>query len=138
MPYFDQTSAGDNEQYTADGWTWEENKLFEDILAEFDPPYSQDFFKRVELLMPWKSDENIRLHYKLLVDDVEDIDESENSETSMEEDDDDQEESPMYEHGQTSNSAASQPTWYNNQQRRRPIPWTAEEHRYIYPVSSCT
>ncbi|KAK6918765.1 SANT/Myb domain [Dillenia turbinata] len=50
-------------------WTFEENKLFENAIAEFDI-MSPDFFQKIALRLPGKTVEQIRKHFEALVADV--------------------------------------------------------------------
>lgn len=51
---------------TVDGWTFFENKSFEDVLAKFDGIASDAFFQHVSTELPWKCMESIKEHYKVM------------------------------------------------------------------------
>lgn len=135
MPYFQDSPSDhsslnfsslefDNEEYTPDGWTLEENQLFENVMTEFNSTGSLAFFEHVALFMPWKSIETVKLHYQALVEDIEMI-ESDLFETPM----DDHEESAKNERGSSSSSQATRSN--PNHQKQKATPWTAQEHKYL-------
>lgn len=114
-------------------WTSEENKLFENALADIDPT-SPAFFENVASRVPWKSIEEIKIHYQALVDDVEMIESGNfpvpdyHSTVDVQEKQDEME--AKKDEGSPSNEARTK----NGQQRRRGVPWTEEEHQY-FPLS---
>ena len=57
----------ENDVYTADEWTFKDVKLFETIMLDFEENSSLQFFKRVALLMPWKTTGSIKLRYQTLM-----------------------------------------------------------------------
>lgn len=85
-----------------DGWTSEENKLFENAVAEFEPVGSSAFFQHVALLMPWKSINSIQRHYQAFIDDQKLIEASDGK---------------------------SEKQKTTRRPRARAIPWTRDEHR---------
>ncbi|KAK6919253.1 SANT/Myb domain [Dillenia turbinata] len=50
-------------------WTSEENKLFENAIAEYDI-FSPDLFQKIALRLPGKTVEQIRRHFKAFAADV--------------------------------------------------------------------
>lgn len=114
-------------------WNNDENKLFENALAEFDPS-SPDFFESIASKVPWRSLEEIKLHYQALVQDLEMI-ESGNfpiPDYPVEA----EEEKPDHDHEVLKRSrdedAIHESRTKTGQPRRRGVPWTEEEHQYIY------
>ncbi|PIN16069.1 Zuotin [Handroanthus impetiginosus] len=114
-------------------WTYEENKLFENCLAEIKP-LSPDFFEKVAAIIPSKSMQQIKNHYQALVEDVEMIksgnfplpDYSNHDRVDEKEKENDQIERKKKEE---SPSQVTTKTRNNGGQRRRRVPWTEEEHR---------
>ncbi|KAA8547612.1 hypothetical protein F0562_004041 [Nyssa sinensis] len=108
-------------------WTFEENKLFENALAEFDHS-SPAFFQNVASRVPWKSIDQIKNHYEALVEDIEMIESGhvpipKYNETI---------EGPEGEFDQITNEKGSSSRVEktdSNQQRRKGVPWTEEEHK---------
>ncbi|KAI3462281.1 hypothetical protein Pfo_018944 [Paulownia fortunei] len=108
-------------------WTFEENKLFENALAEIDPG-SPAFFENVASRVPWKSIEEIKTHYQALVEDVEMIESGHFPVPDYHAVNDQEKQNKMEakkEEGSPSNEAKTR----NGQQRRRGVPWTEEEHQ---------
>ncbi|XP_059626880.1 transcription factor DIVARICATA-like [Cornus florida] len=93
-------------------WSFEENKLFENCLAEFNLD-SPDLFEKIGLRIPTKTVEDIKKQYEKLVEDVKMI---ESGFVPL----------PNYQ-----NISPNPPT--NNSTRPNPkkrgIPWTKEEHQ---------
>lgn len=105
-------------------WTFEENKMFENVIADFNPPGSPAFFEYVaEVLMPWKSIESIKLHYQNLVDDIKVI-ESDLFGTLI--DHEQEEKVADDENGLSLPSQAAATS-----KRRKRTVWTVEEHKYV-------
>ena len=50
----------ENEAYTIDKWSFEETKLFETIMEEFEENGSMAFFEKVAISMPWKTMSSIK------------------------------------------------------------------------------
>ncbi|PIN09892.1 Zuotin [Handroanthus impetiginosus] len=113
-------------------WTYEENKVFENCLAEINPA-SPDFFEKVAAKIPLKSIQQIKNHYQALLEDVEMIesgnfpmpDYSNQDSVDENEKENDQMETKKYE------GSPSEVTKMRNNggQRRRGVPWTEEEHQ---------
>ncbi|KAL8550002.1 hypothetical protein ACS0TY_008722 [Phlomoides rotata] len=116
-------------------WTIEENKLFENALAEI-APNSPAFLENVASRVPWKSMEDVKNHYQALLDDIETIElgklslpiytnlnvENNQAVTVLHQDD-----HPKKDEGST--SSADSKISSNVHQRRRGVPWTEEEHQ---------
>ncbi|KAF5736333.1 transcription factor DIVARICATA-like [Tripterygium wilfordii] len=100
-------------------WTFEENKLFENALTEFDHVFP-DLFEKIACRLPGKTIDQIKQHYENLVYDVEMI---EAGFVPL----------PNYEESNARVNLSSAPgvgCQANNQnQRRKPNPWTPEEHK---------
>ncbi|KAJ9560270.1 hypothetical protein OSB04_005430 [Centaurea solstitialis] len=100
-------------------WTFAENKLFENAIAEIDPS-SPNFFETLAFKVPNRSIEEIKVHYQALVEDIEMIDA-------------DIIKPPKYIDEQTlianGDSSFMQPENGNDQRTSIRIPWTKEEHR---------
>nr|WLQ69645.1 MYB protein [Zingiber officinale] len=110
-------------------WTPEENKLFEDALAEFDADVP-DRWEKVAALIPGKTIGDVVSHYRELVDDVSDIEAGRfpcplfsgaasssftlNWERHYE---------PYFVAGKRSGGRGS------DQERKKGVPWTEQEHR---------
>ncbi|KAL7090672.1 hypothetical protein ACP275_12G056200 [Erythranthe tilingii] len=111
------------------GWTFEENKMFENALAEIDPS-SPAFFENVGSRVPWKTIEDIKNHYQALIEDVGLIEsgkfpipdyEQNNVYHHLED--------KKYDQIESINKDEGSPSAKNGQQRRRGVPWTEEEHQ---------
>lgn len=63
------SSKDGKEPCTEDGWTFEEVMKFEKVWSRFDSP-SPAFFQQVAREMPWKTIKAIRLHYQLMIRDL--------------------------------------------------------------------
>lgn len=110
-----------NDVYTADGWTFEENKIYENAMAVFEDTSSMPFFRHVASLMPWKSMESIKKHDQILMEDLEFIKSSNgNFEDIVEENIEMQEETRKIEM-EEARSVTRRP-------KKRGVPWTVEEH----------
>ncbi|XP_010274764.1 PREDICTED: transcription factor DIVARICATA-like [Nelumbo nucifera] len=64
------SSSSQSDQVTR--WTWNENKLFENALVEFNLD-SPDIFKNIASRVPGKTIEQIKKHYQDLIQDIETI-----------------------------------------------------------------
>ncbi|GMP26887.1 hypothetical protein CsSME_00003139 [Camellia sinensis var. sinensis] len=97
-------------------WTFEENKLFENTLAEFDLN-SMDLFEKIASRILGKTVDQIKEHYESLVEDVEMI---ESGFVPL----------PDYEiiKNDGNGSTLTVQNNFNYQQRRKGGPWTKEEH----------
>ncbi|KAG6495989.1 transcription factor DIVARICATA-like [Zingiber officinale] len=107
-------------------WTLEENKLFEDALAEFDTDVP-DRWEKVAASIPGKTVGDVVSHYRELVDDVSDIEAGRFP-------------CPPYSGGASSSFTLN---WENSHEpyckrsgvrgsdheRKKGVPWTEEEHR---------
>lgn len=110
-------------------WSFEENKLFEDALTEFDYS-SPNFFENVASRLPWKSVEDVIIHYQALLEDLELIEsgqipvpEYKDNYINIVKDDDAA--------AQAATRPQAQPGGKGkpSKSRRRGIPWTEEEHQ---------
>lgn len=110
-------------------WTAEENKLFENALAEVDPD-NPAFIENVASRIPWKSIDEIKIHYQALVEDVEVIQSGVCPIPKYETDDQDNRDELQVSNEKESPSPATKKTC-NGQQRRRGVPWTEDEHQYF-------
>lgn len=54
-------------------WTWEENKAFENGIALYLKKESEDEWQRIAAMVPSKTVEQVKYHYKILVEDIQDI-----------------------------------------------------------------
>ncbi|CAK9139368.1 unnamed protein product [Ilex paraguariensis] len=91
-------------------WTFEENKLFENAIAEckLDSP---DLFQTIASKVPGKTIQQIKEHYEALVEDIEMI------ESGC---------VPLPDYKTTNNDRDLSVS--THQQRRKGVPWTKEEH----------
>ncbi|XP_074344524.1 transcription factor DIVARICATA-like [Apium graveolens] len=62
--------TNENDVYTSDGWTFKDNKLYEDIMEEFEDYGSVSSFQRVAQVMPWKTMASIKLHHQVLMEEL--------------------------------------------------------------------
>ncbi|XP_074382061.1 transcription factor SRM1-like [Apium graveolens] len=112
----------ENDGYTADGWTFEENKIYENAMVDFKDTSSLPFFEHVSRLMPGKTIESIKKHNQILMEDLKFIKSSNgNFEDILEEDIVMQEETRKIEMKDKARSVTRRP-------RKKGIPWTEEEH----------
>lgn len=118
-------------------WTAEENKLFENALAYFDRD-SPDRWEKVADMIPGKTVDDVINHYQDLEDDVTHIEaglvpipgyssssftldwESNNGFDGLK---------------QAYSGKRSGGGRLSDQERKKGIPWTEEEHRYIFLIS---
>ncbi|XP_012834988.1 PREDICTED: transcription factor MYB1R1-like [Erythranthe guttata] len=113
------------------GWTFEENKMFENALAEIDPS-SPAFFENVGSRVPWKTIEDIKNHYQALIEDVGLIESGKFPIPDYEQNNVYHHlEGKKYDQIESINKDEGSPSTKNGQQRRRGVPWTEEEHQYI-------
>lgn len=97
--------------YTRDGWSFEENKIYEIAMTKFEDTSSMAFFEHVAFLMPWQTIDSIINHEKIMIEDMNVIKESNgNFEDIVEEVMEMEEET-------------------TRRTRKRGIPWTPEEHK---------
>ncbi|KAL8536836.1 hypothetical protein ACS0TY_012128 [Phlomoides rotata] len=115
-------------------WTFEENELFENALADIDLN-SPSFLENLASKMPWKSIEDVKNHYQALLDDIETIGsgkvplpdypglavEDNQAVTMMQQD------QPKKDEG--SNSTVDPKTRSNGHQRHIEVLWTELEHQ---------
>lgn len=112
----------ENDEYTVDGWTFKDNKIYENAMEGFEDTSCMHFFKHVARLMPWKTMESIKKHDQILMEDMKFIKSSNgNFEDIVEEDMEMQEEAGKIEMKDETRSVTRRP-------RKRGIPWTTEEH----------
>ncbi|RWW46045.1 hypothetical protein BHE74_00048053 [Ensete ventricosum] len=110
------------------GWTWEENKLFELALVEFEED-TGDRWEKVAACVWGKTVEEVKIHYQRLVDDLNEIEAGRFS----------------YYPSVRSNSvdcyASKQPSCASGKrsaprapsehERKKGVPWNEEEHKYV-------
>lgn len=101
--------------YTSDGWTFEENKIFETAMNDFEDTSSMAFFQHVASIMPGRTLESIQKHEKILMEDMELIKSSDGNFEDLVEEYIEMEE-------ETARVRTPRP-------RKKPITWTHEEHR---------
>ncbi|XP_059670778.1 protein RADIALIS-like 1 [Cornus florida] len=129
LPLFSTLSTPEFEfEHTAE-WTYEENKQFEDALAEFDPT-SPFFFENVASKVPWKSIGQIKKHYEALVEDIEMIESGLVPMPDYREAAEEPQGGMEIKNGKGSSSCAKKPN--DNHSRRRGLPWTEEEHKLAF------
>ncbi|KAL6226891.1 hypothetical protein ACLB2K_000850 [Fragaria x ananassa] len=100
------------EDHGDDQWTFEENKRFEDALAEFDDLGAPDLLETIHARVPGKTLWEIKKHFDDLVEDIEKI------ETGM---------IPIPNYKTTPTEVKSNPP--RSQPRRRGLVWSEEEHK---------
>lgn len=127
-------------------WSRLENKLFEESLVRF-PDEIPDRWEKIAGMIPGKSPEEVIAHYENLLSEIDDIESgrveipdyvddeyffsassSSESESESEEVNEPNTAAPIYNYCSTikSNSTAGA------ERKRKGIPWTIEEHRYMY------
>lgn len=97
-------------------WTFEENKVFENAIAEFNLD-SPDIFQKIAFRIPGKTIGQVIEHYEALVEDVEMIESGR---------------IPLPDYKDTKNDESKRQN--NNSghlNRRKGIPWTKEEHEFV-------
>lgn len=113
-------------------WSNEENKLFENALAEFDPS-SPDFFESIASKVPWRSVEEIKLHYQALLQDLEMIESGNfpipDYPVEAEEEEEKPDDHELIEVVKRDGEAVHESRTKTGQPRRRGVPWTEEEHQ---------
>ncbi|KAL6521435.1 hypothetical protein OROGR_018004 [Orobanche gracilis] len=137
-------------------WTCDENKVFEDALAQIQEPESPAFFENVASRIPRKSIQEIQNHYQALINDLKMIEngqfpflndvynktdvnvdqqqQQEEKKQDNQEMDDHQAKNhgQLISHGSASDSSPNEAKITlirTGQQRRRGVPWTEEEHQ---------
>ncbi|KAG6515952.1 hypothetical protein ZIOFF_026401 [Zingiber officinale] len=118
--------------FVAGNWTREENKLFENALAEFDRD-TPDRWEKVAAYIPGKTARDVESHYRNLLEDVSKIEAGrfpcpgyDSSSFSMEWDSDygyEAVKQPYCIGRKRSGACAS------DQERKKGVPWTEEEHK---------
>ncbi|KAL1566689.1 hypothetical protein AAHA92_02266 [Salvia divinorum] len=110
-------------------WTSEENTVFENALAEVDHS-SPNFFESIAAKVPWRSIDDIKLHYEALVQDIEMIESGHfpipdypplDAPARLDDMDPKQDDQHLHK-DDDAKTKSSQP-------RRRGVPWTEEEHQ---------
>lgn len=114
-PLFNSSHETKKSGYTRDGWTFEENKIFENAMMDFEDTSSMPFFLHVASLMPWQTIESIQKHEQLLMEDIELIKSSDGNFEDLVDDDMEMEEETI---------EVMQP-----RPRKKPIQWSLDEHR---------
>lgn len=117
-------------------WTYDENKMFEDALTEFDHN-SPDFFENIASRLPWKSAFDVKIHYQCLLRDLELIrtgqvpvpDYQDNHINVVKTEDEDAAAMDQAQDTQAPTRAHVKGKAPASQNRRRGVPWTEEEHQ---------
>ncbi|KAL6544570.1 hypothetical protein OROMI_023432 [Orobanche minor] len=112
-------SGGCDSEAEESGWTWEENKRFEDGLVDF-PGDCPNRWEKISARLDRKSAAGIEQHYAVLLDDVAAI------EAGMIE-------LPEYaagENGILRSEHLKNPKSEKGMQRKTARPWTEDEHSY--------
>ncbi|CAL9037204.1 unnamed protein product [Musa banksii] len=110
------------------GWTWEENKLFELALIDFEED-TPDRWEKVAACVPGKTVEEVNIHYQRLIDDLNAIEAGRSSYypsfASNSED--------CYAPKQPScaRGKRSAPRAPSEHERKKGVPWSEEEHKYV-------
>ncbi|XP_064975320.1 transcription factor DIVARICATA-like isoform X1 [Musa acuminata AAA Group] len=108
------------------GWTWEENKLFELALIDFEED-TPDRWEKVAACVPGKTVEEVNIHYQRLIDDLNAIEAGRSSYypsfASNSED--------CYAPKQPScaRGKRSAPRAPSEHERKKGVPWSEEEHK---------
>ncbi|KAK1355700.1 hypothetical protein POM88_048956 [Heracleum sosnowskyi] len=123
----------ENDVYTSDGWTFKDNKLYEEIMEECEDDGSVAFFRRVA---------SIKLHHQILLEDLNWI-KSSNSEFEdnimediiMEDMNGDFEDFGIED---TIADDQEQVEEQTSRPKKKGIPWTKEEHRsFVLGLEIC-
>ncbi|XP_074341328.1 transcription factor SRM1-like [Apium graveolens] len=118
----------ENDMYTSDGWTFKDNKLYEDTMEEFEDYGSVAFFQRVALLMPWKTMESIKLHHQILMEELKWIKSSNGEFEDIIIEDSVDFEDIVREDIMTEGEVKQQANQQTSRPKKRGIAWTMEEH----------
>ena len=101
-------------------WTFEENDMFENFIAEFNTT-SADVFERIGFRFPGKTMDQIKEHYRTLVEDVEKI------ELGL---------VPLPDYkdidSEINKSVIGVESKPGYQHRRKGVPWSKEEHEFVF------
>ncbi|KAL6959790.1 hypothetical protein U1Q18_039944 [Sarracenia purpurea var. burkii] len=97
-------------------WTFEEDKVFENAIAEFDVT-SVDFLEKIGSKIPGKTLDQIKEHYEALIVDVEKI------ELGV---------IPLPDYVDDSNKKSSSRGTSSARQRKKGVAWTKEEHEFVF------
>ena len=105
-------------------WNFEENKIFENALAEFDLD-CPNLFEQITTRLPGKTIPQIKKHFEALTEDIEMI---ESGLVLM----------PNYKTSESKENK-SVPVVENKsgKKRRKGVPWTSEEHEYVSKTFIC-
>ncbi|GAB2279379.1 hypothetical protein Dimus_014023 [Dionaea muscipula] len=106
-------------------WTYNEDKTFEDTLAEDDADIeSPAFYIKISNRLPWKTFDQVRWHYELLKEDIAMIEQGEIPLPEYKQEDNSKEMAMEAKGGSSTGPGAIV-------KRKRGVPWTEEEHRQI-------
>ncbi|KAF1870077.1 hypothetical protein Lal_00017657 [Lupinus albus] len=123
-------------------WSWEQDKAFESALVNH-PEDAPDRWEKIVDDVPGKTIEEIKQHYELLVEDINQIESgcvplpSYNSSLEGSASRSSDEGAGKKGGHQNSGSNHGTNTSRSDQERRKGIAWTEDEHRQIFPFDSC-
>jgi len=132
----DLPSQGTSLSSSGSVWTLEQNKRFENALADFDKD-TPDRWDKVAARLPGKTATDVRKHYEDLVDDVTCIEAGcvalptySNSSCTLEwiEGKSGDMHGLKQQFGSGGRGSSTKPS---EQERKKGVPWTEEEHRYF-------
>ncbi|XP_074344541.1 transcription factor DIVARICATA-like [Apium graveolens] len=123
--------TNENDVYTSDGWTFKDNKLYEDIMEEFEDYGSVALFERVAQVMPWKTMASIKLHHQVLMEELDWIKSSNGEFEDIIMEDNGDFEDIMIEDSMVEEKAKEQAEQYTTRPRKPARIWTLEEHRWF-------
>lgn len=109
-------------------WNWHENKLFENALGEYDNLDDLDtelrVFEDIASKIPGKTVDDIKQHYKDLVEDIELIESGDISLPNCNRTDCDDEEIKLTTKNKSSKKII----------KRKPKPWSQDEHEFVFSI----
>ncbi|XP_074359833.1 transcription factor SRM1-like [Apium graveolens] len=123
--------TNENDVYTSDGWTFKDNKLYEDIMEEFEDYGSVALFQRVAQVMPWKTMASIKLHHQVLMEELDWIKSSNGEFEDIIMEDNGDFEDIIIEDSMVEEKANEQAEQYTTRPRKPARIWTLEEHRWF-------
>ncbi|KAL9229705.1 hypothetical protein vseg_005143 [Gypsophila vaccaria] len=119
-------------------WTYEENKLFQNALAELNID-SPSFFETIMAILPWKTMDEIKYRYEQLINDVLLIEAgnfSANNFSVVRHDNVDNNNNNNNINNNNNNNNATNVGVAEN--KRKGVPWTEEEHRsFLQGLQNC-
>ncbi|XP_074341293.1 transcription factor DIVARICATA-like [Apium graveolens] len=128
----------ENDVYTSDGWTFKDNKLYENTMAEFEDYGSAAFFQRVAVVMPWKTMASIQLHHEILMEELNWIKLSNGEFEDIVIEENGHFDDIVLEDTMGEEEVIEQVNQQTSRPNKRGVPWTMEEHwAFMRGVEEC-